>query len=377
MSAAWLSPPSTILKMVGRNRRHGGDGSETHELQTAAIAMAGPGLMAFVPTTVAIALGASAAPFTTVAPSVRTTMGRYRIAMSAPTNALNHSSCRFPPHPIAQDKALGAMIVMKCQDWATKRSSLGKIARRTKASAECIRQEKRRRPRGAGGAGIEQNAASAIETLLYGIGNAARIKAEVVQQQLVRGALGHRRVGDAQRQRRDGGSLTASSFQHAFAHAAGNDAALHRHDELRLRRAGDPSSTSSGLTQRMSTTRVDAAHGGAPPLPWRATPCVRTRMATSSPSRITRPPLPARAARQAARRLRPPRADSPDMAKGPPSSSAMQRMHELASSEGQVPAYAGSCACGEISAVVGGAVTPPTMPARSMANTTSNSAGRC
>ena len=48
------------------------------------MAMAGVGFMAFVPTTVAMALGASVAPFTTVAPSVRMTM---RASMGSLTNA--------------------------------------------------------------------------------------------------------------------------------------------------------------------------------------------------------------------------------------------------------------------------------------------------
>ena len=80
-------------------------------------------------------------------------------------------------------------------------------------------------------------------------------------QQLVRGALGHERVGDAQRQRRDGGSLTSQLVQHAFAHAAGNDAALHRHDELRLRRAGDLVHVERLDPAHVHHARVDAAHG--------------------------------------------------------------------------------------------------------------------
>ena len=90
MSAAWLSPPkSTILKMVSATADDTAVmAARPTKLQTAAIAMAGPGLMAFVPTTVAIALGASVAPFTTVAPSVRTTMrASTGSPMSAPTNA--------------------------------------------------------------------------------------------------------------------------------------------------------------------------------------------------------------------------------------------------------------------------------------------------
>ena len=86
MSAAWLSPPkSTILKMVSATADDTAVmAARPTKLQTAAIAMAGPGLMAFVPTTVAIALGASVAPFTTVAPSVRTTM---RASTGSPMSA--------------------------------------------------------------------------------------------------------------------------------------------------------------------------------------------------------------------------------------------------------------------------------------------------
>ena len=90
VSAAWLAPPkATILKMVSATADDTAVmAARPTKLQTAAIAMAGPGLMAFVPTTVAIALGASVAPFTTVAPSVRTTMrASTGSPMSAPTNA--------------------------------------------------------------------------------------------------------------------------------------------------------------------------------------------------------------------------------------------------------------------------------------------------
>ena len=54
------------------------------KLHTAAIAMADRVVIAFVPTTVAMALGASVAPFTTVAPSVRTTM---RASTGSPMSA--------------------------------------------------------------------------------------------------------------------------------------------------------------------------------------------------------------------------------------------------------------------------------------------------
>ena len=75
-SAAWLLPPkSTILKMVSATA----DDTivmpaRPTKLHTAAMAMAGPGRMAFVPTTVAMAFGASVAPLTIVAPNVSTTM---------------------------------------------------------------------------------------------------------------------------------------------------------------------------------------------------------------------------------------------------------------------------------------------------------------
>ena len=69
-SAAWLSPPkSTIPKMVLATAVLTDVMSTSPiKLHTAAITMAGVGRMAFVPTTVAMALGASVAPLTTVAP---------------------------------------------------------------------------------------------------------------------------------------------------------------------------------------------------------------------------------------------------------------------------------------------------------------------
>ena len=75
-SAAWLSPPkSTILKMVSATAEEIiVMPAKPTKLHTAAMAMAGPGRMAFVPTTVAMAFGASVAPLTMVAPSVRITM---------------------------------------------------------------------------------------------------------------------------------------------------------------------------------------------------------------------------------------------------------------------------------------------------------------
>ena len=85
-SAAWLSPPkSTILNMVSATA----DDTivmpaRPTKLQIAAIAMAGPGRMAFVPTTVAMAFGASVAPLTTVAPKVRITMSA---RMGSPASA--------------------------------------------------------------------------------------------------------------------------------------------------------------------------------------------------------------------------------------------------------------------------------------------------
>ena len=70
MSDCWESPPkSTILNMVcataAVNRE---TTSSPRKLQTAAMTMAGFGFIALVDTTVAIAFGASVAPFTTMTP---------------------------------------------------------------------------------------------------------------------------------------------------------------------------------------------------------------------------------------------------------------------------------------------------------------------
>ena len=69
-SAAWLLPPkSTILKMVMATAEEIiVMAAKPMKLHTAAIAIAGVGFIAFVPTTVAMAFGASVAPLTTVAP---------------------------------------------------------------------------------------------------------------------------------------------------------------------------------------------------------------------------------------------------------------------------------------------------------------------
>ena len=70
MSACWESPPkSTMLKMVCATAAVNRDStSKPRKLQTAAMTMANFGFMARVDTTVAIALGASVAPFTTMTP---------------------------------------------------------------------------------------------------------------------------------------------------------------------------------------------------------------------------------------------------------------------------------------------------------------------
>ena len=89
-SAAWLLPPkSTILKMVAATADETAVmATKPTKLHTAAMAMAGVGLMAFVPTTVAMALGASVAPLTTVAPNVSKTMiARTGSLQNAATNA--------------------------------------------------------------------------------------------------------------------------------------------------------------------------------------------------------------------------------------------------------------------------------------------------
>ena len=69
-SAAWLSPPkSTMPKIVLATAvLTAVMTTKPMKLQTAAMMMAGVGRMAFVPTTVAMALGASVAPLTIVAP---------------------------------------------------------------------------------------------------------------------------------------------------------------------------------------------------------------------------------------------------------------------------------------------------------------------
>ena len=87
--AAWLSPPkSTILKMVDATAVDTAViPKRPTRLQPAAMTMAGVGRIALVPTTVAMALGASVAPLTMVAPTHSTTM-RARIGslVNAPRN---------------------------------------------------------------------------------------------------------------------------------------------------------------------------------------------------------------------------------------------------------------------------------------------------
>ncbi len=75
MSAARLSPPkSTIEKMVAATAVDTSDTSKSpRKLQTAAMMMAWRGFMARVDTAVAMALGASVAPLTTMTPMLSTT----------------------------------------------------------------------------------------------------------------------------------------------------------------------------------------------------------------------------------------------------------------------------------------------------------------
>ena len=100
MSAASLSPPkSTMPKMVLATAvltivmR-----TMPIKLQAAAMMIAGPGRIARVPTTVAIALGASVAPLTTVAPRQSSMMTpRIGFAAIAPTTASAFISKVSPP----------------------------------------------------------------------------------------------------------------------------------------------------------------------------------------------------------------------------------------------------------------------------------------
>ena len=82
MSDCWESPPkSTILNMVcataAVNRE---TTSSPRKLQTAAMTMAGFGFIALVDTTVAIAFGASVAPFTTMTPKIGRASCRERVS---------------------------------------------------------------------------------------------------------------------------------------------------------------------------------------------------------------------------------------------------------------------------------------------------------
>ncbi len=101
-NAAWLSPPKfTMPKMVFATAALTEVTTiKPMKLHAAAIMIAVFGLMLRVPTTVAMALGASVAPFTTVAPRVRTrTTARTGLPAKADKNAPNSINCQRPPGP--------------------------------------------------------------------------------------------------------------------------------------------------------------------------------------------------------------------------------------------------------------------------------------
>ena len=92
--AAWLSPPkSTILKMVLATALVNTDTtSRPRKLHTAAMTMAGRGFIERVDTTVAMALGASVAPLTTMTATLSKVTASIRGSLTTPIRKVPNST---------------------------------------------------------------------------------------------------------------------------------------------------------------------------------------------------------------------------------------------------------------------------------------------